>query len=60
VQHFKERLLEGIELPGLLSFPTGANDDLMDAFCQGVIWLQQQHWRSRGRSEPPRPLLFSH
>ena len=44
----------------LLSFPTGAHDDLVDAFCQGVIWLQQQHWRGRGRSEPPRPLLFSH
>ena len=44
----------------LLCFPTGANDDLVDAFCQGVIWLQQQHWRGRGRSEPPRPLLFSH
>ena len=44
----------------LLSFPTGAHDDLLDAFCQGVIWLQQQHWRGRGRSEPPRPLLFSH
>ena len=43
----------------LLSFPTGAHDDLVDAFCQGVIWLQQQHWRGRGRSEPPRPLLFS-
>jgi predicted phage terminase large subunit-like protein len=44
----------------LLSFPTGAHDDLVDAFCQCVIWLQQQHWRGRGRSEPPRPLLFSH
>ena len=44
----------------LLSFPTGAHDDLVDAFCQGVIWLQQQHWRGRGRSEPPKPLLFSH
>ena len=44
----------------LLSFPTGAHDDLVDAFCQGVIWLQQQHWRGRCRSEPPRPLLFSH
>jgi len=44
----------------LLSFPTGAHDDMVDAFCQGVIWLQQQHWRGRGRSEPPRPLLFSH
>ena len=44
----------------LVSFPTGAHDDLVDAFCQGVIWLQQQHWRGRGRSEPPRPLLFSH
>ena len=44
----------------LLGFPTGAHDDLVDAFCQGVIWLQQQHWRGRGRSEPPRPLLFSH
>jgi predicted phage terminase large subunit-like protein len=44
----------------LLGFPTGTHDDLVDAFCQGVIWLQQQHWRGRGRSEPPRPLLFSH
>ncbi len=41
----------------LLSVPTGAHDDLVDAFCQGVIWLQQQHWRGRGRREPCRPRL---
>jgi predicted phage terminase large subunit-like protein len=42
----------------LLGFPNGAHDDLVDAFCQGVIWLQTQHWRSQGKA-PPRPLLFS-
>ncbi|WP_368412187.1 hypothetical protein [Synechococcus sp.] len=29
----------------LLGFPNAAHDDLVDAFCQGVIWLQNQHWR---------------
>ncbi|QPN71584.1 phage terminase large subunit [Synechococcus sp. CBW1108] len=42
----------------LLGFPNGAHDDLVDAFCQGVIWLQTQHWRSQGKAAP-RPLLFS-
>jgi len=42
----------------LLGFPNGAHDDLVDAFCQGVIWLQSQHWRSQGKATP-RPLLFS-
>jgi len=42
----------------LLGFPNAAHDDLVDAFCQGVIWLQNQHWRSQGRATP-RPLLFS-
>jgi predicted phage terminase large subunit-like protein len=41
----------------LLGFPNGAHDDLVDAFCQGVIWLQNQHWRSQGKATP-RPLLF--
>jgi predicted phage terminase large subunit-like protein len=44
----------------LLSFPSGAHDDLVDAFCQGVTWLQQQRWRGRGRHASPQPLLFSH
>ena len=42
----------------LLGFPNAAHDDLVDAFCQGVIWLQTQHWRSQGNTTP-RPLLFS-
>ena len=42
----------------LLGFPNAAHDDLVDAFCQGVIWLQNRHWRSNGRATP-RPLLFS-
>ena len=42
----------------LLGFPNGAHDDLVDAFCQGVIWLQNQHWRGSGKG-PPRLLLFS-
>jgi predicted phage terminase large subunit-like protein len=42
----------------LLGFPNGAHDDLVDAFCQGVIWLQNRHWRSQGKATP-RPLLFS-
>lgn len=42
----------------LLGFPNGAHDDLVDAFCQGVIWLESQHWRSQGKATP-RPLLFS-
>ena len=42
----------------LLGFPNAAHDDLVDAFCQGVIWLQNQHWRGQGTATP-RPLLFS-
>ena len=42
----------------LLGFPNAAHDDLVDAFCQGVIWLQNCHWRGQGKA-PPRPLLFS-
>ena len=42
----------------LLGFPNAAHDDLVDAFCQGVIWLQTQHWRGQGKATP-RPMLFS-
>lgn len=42
----------------LLGFPNAAHDDLVDAFCQGVVWLQNQHWRGSG-SAAARPLLFS-
>jgi predicted phage terminase large subunit-like protein len=42
----------------LLGFPNASHDDLVDAFCQGVIWLQNRHWRAQGKA-PPRPLLFS-
>jgi predicted phage terminase large subunit-like protein len=42
----------------LLGFPNGAHDDLVDAFCQGVIWLQTKHWRTQGKATP-RLLLFS-
>jgi predicted phage terminase large subunit-like protein len=42
----------------LLGFPNAAHDDLVDAFCQGVIWLENSHWRAQGKG-PPRPLLFS-
>ena len=30
---------------GSQGFPNAAHDDLVDAFCQGVIWLQNQHCR---------------
>ena len=44
----------------LLGFPHGAHDDLVDAFCQGVIWLESRHWPAGGRGAPSsRPLLFS-
>jgi predicted phage terminase large subunit-like protein len=42
----------------LLGFPNAAHDDLVDAFCQGVIWLEHRHWRGQGKAHP-RPLLFS-
>ena len=42
----------------LLGFPNAANDDLVDAFCQGVIWLQNKYWRANSRGTP-MPLLFS-
>jgi predicted phage terminase large subunit-like protein len=42
----------------LLGFPNAAHDDLVDAFCQAVIWLQTQHWRGSGKATP-RPLLFT-
>jgi len=42
----------------LLGFPNAPNDDLVDAFCQGVIWLQNKYWRANSRGTP-LPLLFS-
>ncbi|TGG85832.1 MAG: hypothetical protein ERJ69_02005 [Aphanocapsa feldmannii 288cV] len=43
----------------LLGFPHGAHDDLVDAFCQGVIRLQNRHWPAGGRGAPSsRPMLF--
>ena len=42
----------------LLGFPNAAHDNLVDAFCQGVIWLQTQHWRRTGQAAL-RPLLFT-
>lgn len=44
----------------LLAFsPRGGVDDQVDAFCQGVLWIEAQFWRGRGHSSTPLPMLFS-
>ena len=44
----------------LLAFtPRGGVDDQVDAFCQGVIWIETQFWRGRGYGTPPVPMVFS-
>jgi predicted phage terminase large subunit-like protein len=44
----------------LLAFsPRGCVDDQVDAFCQGVLWIEAQFWRGRGHSSTPVPMLFS-
>ena len=44
----------------LLAFtPQGGVDDQVDAFCQGVIWIEGRYWRGRGHSSSPAPMLFS-
>jgi predicted phage terminase large subunit-like protein len=44
----------------LLAFsPRGGVDDQVDAFCQGVLWIEAQFWRGRGYSTAPKPMVFS-
>jgi predicted phage terminase large subunit-like protein len=44
----------------ILAFsPRGGVDDQVDAFCQGVLWIESQFWRGRGHSSTPVPMLFS-
>jgi predicted phage terminase large subunit-like protein len=44
----------------LLAFsPRGGVDDQVDAFCQGVLWIEAQYWRGRGHNSTPVPMLFS-
>lgn len=44
----------------LLAFsPRGGVDDQVDAFCQGVLWIEAQFWRGRGHRSTPVPMLFS-
>ncbi len=44
----------------LLAFsPRGGVDDQVDAFCQGVLWIEAQFWRGRGYGTPPVPMVFS-
>ena len=44
----------------LLAFsPRGGVDDQVDAFCQGVLWIEAQFWRGRGYGTAPVPMVFS-
>ena len=44
----------------LLAFsPRGGVDDQVDAFCQGVLWIEAQFWRGRGYGSSPVPMMFS-
>jgi predicted phage terminase large subunit-like protein len=44
----------------LLTFsPRGGVDDQVDAFCQGVLWIEAQFWRGRGHISAPLPMVFS-
>jgi predicted phage terminase large subunit-like protein len=39
--------------------PRGGVDDQVDAFCQGVLWIEAQFWRGRGYGSSPVPMVFS-
>jgi predicted phage terminase large subunit-like protein len=44
----------------LLAFsPRGGVDDQVDAFCQGVLWIEAQFWRGRGYGTTPVPMVFT-
>jgi hypothetical protein len=44
----------------LLAFsPRGGVDDQVDAFCQGVLWIEAHFWRGRGYGTSPVPMVFS-
>jgi predicted phage terminase large subunit-like protein len=44
----------------LLAFsPRGGVDDQVDAFCQGILWIEAQFWRGRGYGSSPVPMVFS-
>jgi predicted phage terminase large subunit-like protein len=44
----------------LLAFsPRGGVDDQVDAFCQGVLWIEAQFWRGRGYGSSPVSMVFS-
>lgn len=44
----------------LLAFsPRGGVGDQVDAFCQGVLWIEAQYGRGRGHSSAPLPMVFS-
>jgi predicted phage terminase large subunit-like protein len=44
----------------LLAFsPRSGVDDQVDAFCQGVLWIEAQFWRGRGYGTAPVPMVFS-
>ena len=44
----------------LLAFsPRGGVDDQVDAFCQGILWMEAQFWRGRGYGSSPVPMVFS-
>jgi predicted phage terminase large subunit-like protein len=44
----------------LLAFsPRGGVDDQVDAFCQGVLWIEAQFWRCLGYCSSPVPMVFS-
>jgi predicted phage terminase large subunit-like protein len=44
----------------LLAFsPRGGVDDQVDAFCQGLLWIEAQFWRGRGYGASPVPMVFS-
>ncbi|MFZ0407287.1 MAG: terminase [Cyanobium sp.] len=44
----------------LLAFsPRGGIDDQVDAFTQGVLWIEAQYWRGRGHNSAPLPMVFS-
>jgi hypothetical protein len=34
-------------------------DDQVDAFCQGVLWIEAQFWRGRGYGTSPVAMVFS-
>ena len=54
-----DSLIEKLDREAAGFSPRGGVDDQVDAFCQGVLWIEAQFWRGRGHSSALLPMVFS-